>query len=279
MYSSSLTLKTPTWACSQLAVLVWRYVSSILEIIRTKLTVGRSQKKESGNVDVTSEENSPKNQLPKTCAEKSGGPYSHSGFLPKSLPSHQKPAPQPPQHSATYGTSTNINVLGSTPDLSFSRLAEDQMRTFVMEMDVSTDTSISWDRHPSGSDHSTPVTHRTSNSSSSPHIADHPSPINVTQQQPSQSQSAFLSRPSPNLNPNIIPSNMSSFPSVADTSTSNPYAISSPWSYPPQQEQPQSQEGNAIPLASTSGANIDLLSFDINWSNIANEQNWNNWPS
>lgn len=172
-------------------------------------------------------------------------------------------------------------MLSSAADLSFSPLVDDRIRTFVMEMDVSTDMSASSDRQPSGSDHSTPITHHTSNSSSSPHNVDQPSPPNQNQNQhqSSQTRGGFLPTPSPNLDTNSISTNMSSFPNTTNPSTTNPFTFPASWNYTPQQEQSQTQRGSAVPLTSTPSASIDLSSFDLNWSNVAGEQDWNNWQS
>ncbi|KMU73252.1 hypothetical protein CISG_09985 [Coccidioides immitis RMSCC 3703] len=221
--------------------------------------------------------------------------YSRSGFPPDaSLPSRRKPttqqqAQQQPSHSAPYYPSNDTQPSGNSP---FPILTDEQLRAFVMEMDIPTDMSTTSDRQPSTSDHSTPNTHQMSNSSLSPHNLDHPSPPKHLHQS-SQSR-AYLSTPSPNLT-NLdasVPSRVSSF---SDSTSNTPFSFPASWSYSQEkstiqsqsQAQSQSTQGegslpsNVNATTVTSGA-IELMSLDdLTWmqDGTGGVLDWNNWQS
>ncbi|WEW61559.1 hypothetical protein PRK78_007050 [Emydomyces testavorans] len=236
------------------------------------------------------------NATGKRAQQPDGHSNSRSGFPPNtSLPTRQKPTikhqkQQQPAHSTHYRPPTVIQNSGDMADISFSTVADQQMRAFVMEMDISTDMSVSSDRQPSGSDHSTPATHHTSsNSSVSPHNVDHPSPPKQPQQ-PSQSH-VFLSTPSPNLETNSMPNSFTPFPLVSDPTTSNPFSFPASWHYSQRQQSQsqaqihsQSQGGNAIPtttdITSNTTEGIDIMPFDdLQWmqNETSNVLDWRGW--
>ncbi|EFW19132.1 hypothetical protein D8B26_007301 [Coccidioides posadasii str. Silveira] len=221
--------------------------------------------------------------------------YPRSGFPPDaSLPSRRKPttqqqAHQQLSHSAPYYPSNDTQPSGNSP---FPILTDEQLRAFVMEMDIPTDMSTTSDRQQSTSDHSTPNTHQTSNSSLSPHNLDHPSPPKHMHQS-SQSR-AYLSTPSPNLT-NLdasVPSRVSSF---SDSTSNTPFSFPASWNYSQEkstiqsqsQAQSQSTQGegslpsNVNATTVTSGT-IELMSLDdLTWmqDGAGGVLDWNNWQS
>ncbi|PGH27404.1 hypothetical protein AJ80_00882 [Polytolypa hystricis UAMH7299] len=198
----------------------------------------------------------------------------------------------PGQHASFQGTTSSLE------QYLVPHLAQDQVQSLVMELDMSTEVSTGSDRMHSYSDHTTPSTNKaSSNSSFSPPHADQPSPKQFQQQQQptlyppttTTTTSSQLNNLPPTTSTSSPPGYTAFFTGSADfreeqSGFENPFSFSSGWDVPLRQPQQETTPSTSSASASASAQMPSVTGAappfgDMTWPQTPNVTGWNNWQS
>ncbi|EEP78639.1 conserved hypothetical protein [Uncinocarpus reesii 1704] len=218
-----------------------------------------------------------------------GNPPGQTGLLNSTpLACRQKATPkQQAQGHVSHSPHRHLFTSMQT-STDFTTLTDEHLRAFGLELDISTDISISSEPQPSTTNHSSPNTHNTSsNSSSSPHNVEMPSPPQQQHQPPQSCSHIGFSTPSSNLGNLGISSNFMPFADTQNATIPDTFTFPTTWIHTQQEHsknptqtpvQSQPQGGSSFPTtANYSSENIDLMSFDdLSWMQNTNmPSDWN----